>query len=146
MTNSRAPFFTNSLSFAGSSVTLPLTSATISMKFARTLASSVRGLRSVSKTTRSSTRTAPATTPMPIPRPHRLRSKLSATGSICSSSTEENQPQKARQQNDRAGIKQRQRTYLCLQTKAQKDCPHHKRQNHAQRQADHPCREKGADD
>src|SRR5579862_3404392 len=145
MTKSRPPFFTKALSFTGSSTRRPVTSGAISMKFARTLASSVRGLRSVSRITSSRARAEPTTTPIPILRPHCLRSNRSATGSICPSSTEDDQPQQARKKDDSAWIKKRERTNFCLQAIAKKKVADHERKNHADGQADHPRRKKGAD-
>src|ERR1700746_3266437 len=114
ISKSTPPFFPYELSFAGNSTNRPLTSGTISIKLVRTLASSVRGLRSVSTITRINARSVAATTPIPILRPHRLRSELTATGPICSSSTEKDQPKQTRRENNDTRIEERQRTHFCL--------------------------------
>src|SRR5215469_10910120 len=146
MTKRTSPFFTNALSFAGNSTRRPLTSGAISMKLVRTLASSVRGLRSVSRITSTRTRMVAMITPLPIIRPQRLRSKFSAIGSICASSPEEDQPQRTCRQNDDAGIEESQRTHFCLQAIAKQDKANHECHDHARRQADHPGRKERPQD
>src|ERR1700722_14966603 len=146
MAKSRSPFFTKALSFAGISTRRPLTSGAISMKFARTLASSVRGLRSVSRMTSNRARTEAAMTPIPMMRPHFLRSRFSATGSICLSSTEKDQPQQACQKDDDARIKERERAYFRLEAIAKQEEADHEGEDHACGHADHPGRKERAND
>src|SRR5882757_5695839 len=143
MTKSRSPFFTKALSFAGSCTSRPLTSGAISMKFARTLASSVRGLRSVSRMTSNRTTTEATITPTPILRPHRLRSTFSAACSICSSLTEENQPQQTCEEDYDAWIEERQQPDSRLEAIAEQKVANNECQDDPRGQADHPCRKEG---